>query len=58
MECQGFQRTQTKNNATLVKNYLFFTLPRMTVMSKTKIIGFGFAGNVIWFDEIKKPNQN
>jgi hypothetical protein len=46
------------NNSLSCDNYLFFSLPRMTVMSKTKIIGVGFAGNVIWFDEIKKPNQN
>jgi uncharacterized protein (TIGR02145 family) len=46
------------NNSLSRDNYLLFSLPRMTVMSKTKIIGIGFAGNVIWFDEIKKPNQN
>jgi hypothetical protein len=46
------------NNSLSCDNYLFFSLPRMTVMSKTKIIGIGIAGNVIWFDEIKKPNQN
>ena len=39
------------NNSLSCDNYLFFSLPRMTVMSKTKIIGIGIAGNVIWFDE-------
>ena len=32
-------------------NYIFFSLPRMTIMSKTKIIGIGVAGNVIWFEK-------
>jgi hypothetical protein len=46
------------NNSLSRDNYLFFSLPRMTVMSKTKIIGIGFAGNVIWFDDKDKQVQN
>jgi uncharacterized protein (TIGR02145 family) len=45
------------NNSLSSDNYFFFSLPRMTVMSKTKIIGIGFAGNVIWFDDKEKESQ-
>lgn len=46
------------NNSLSRDNYLLFSLPRMTVMSKTKIIGIGIAGNVIWFDDKEKKVQN
>lgn len=50
--------TNLVDNSLSRDNYIFFSLPRMTIMSKTKIIGIGIAGNVIWFDDKDKQVQN
>ena len=44
------------NNSLSRDNYIFFSLPRMTVMNQTKIIGVGIFGSVYWLDK-EKVNQ-
>jgi hypothetical protein len=46
------------DNSLTRDNFILFSLPRMTVMSKTKIIGIGIAGNVIWFDNKENKVQS